>query len=72
MELRSDEPGGSRIWRRLSKAVSGGGTKHLGDHFAGQLLEELSRWSARGSTEDLDDDITMVAIHVKELARGSN
>jgi sigma-B regulation protein RsbU (phosphoserine phosphatase) len=35
------------------------------DHFAGQLLEELSRWSARGSGEDLDDDITMVAIHVK-------
>jgi phosphoserine phosphatase RsbU/P len=36
------------------------------DHFAGELLEELSRWSARGSGEDLDDDITMVAIHVKE------
>jgi sigma-B regulation protein RsbU (phosphoserine phosphatase) len=35
------------------------------DHFAGQLLEELSCWSARGSGEDLDDDITMVAIHVK-------
>jgi sigma-B regulation protein RsbU (phosphoserine phosphatase) len=35
------------------------------DHFADQLLEELSRWSARGSAEDLDDDITMVAIHVK-------
>jgi len=36
------------------------------DHFAGQLLEELSRWSARGSAEDLDDDITMVAIHAKK------
>jgi sigma-B regulation protein RsbU (phosphoserine phosphatase) len=35
------------------------------DNFAGQLLEELSRWSARDSGEDLDDDITMVAIHVK-------
>jgi phosphoserine phosphatase RsbU/P len=35
------------------------------DHFADRLLEELSRWSARGSAEDLDDDITMVAIHVK-------
>jgi phosphoserine phosphatase RsbU/P len=35
------------------------------DHFAGQLLEELSRWSSRGSGEDLDDDITMVAIHVE-------
>jgi phosphoserine phosphatase RsbU/P len=36
------------------------------DHFAGELLEELSRWSARGAGEDLDDDITMVAIHIKE------
>jgi phosphoserine phosphatase RsbU/P len=35
------------------------------DQFADRLFEELSRWSARGSTEDLDDDITMVAIHVK-------
>jgi phosphoserine phosphatase RsbU/P len=35
------------------------------DQFADRLLEELSCWSARGSDEDLDDDITMVAIHVK-------
>ena len=35
------------------------------DHFADRLLEELSRWSDRSSAEDLDDDITMVAIHVK-------
>jgi phosphoserine phosphatase RsbU/P len=35
------------------------------DQFADRLLEELSRWSARGSAEDLDDDITMVAIQVK-------
>ena len=35
------------------------------DHFADRLLEELSRWSARGSPEELDDDITIVAIHVK-------
>jgi phosphoserine phosphatase RsbU/P len=34
------------------------------DHFADRLLEELSRWSARGS-EDQDDDITIVAIYVK-------
>ena len=36
------------------------------DQFADRLLEELSRWSDRGSAEDLDDDITMVAIHVKD------
>jgi phosphoserine phosphatase RsbU/P len=35
------------------------------DQFANRLLEELSRWSTRGSAEELDDDITMVAIHVK-------
>jgi phosphoserine phosphatase RsbU/P len=34
------------------------------DHFADELLTEVSRWSARGS-EDLDDDITMVAVRVK-------
>jgi sigma-B regulation protein RsbU (phosphoserine phosphatase) len=35
------------------------------DQFADRLLEELSRWSDRSPAEDLDDDITMVAIHVK-------
>jgi serine phosphatase RsbU (regulator of sigma subunit) len=34
------------------------------NQFADRLLEELSRWSARGP-EDLDDDITIVAIHAK-------
>jgi serine phosphatase RsbU (regulator of sigma subunit) len=34
------------------------------DRFADQLLDELSRWSARRANEDLDDDITIVAIHV--------
>jgi sigma-B regulation protein RsbU (phosphoserine phosphatase) len=34
------------------------------DHLADRLLEELSRWSARSAGEDLDDDITLVALHV--------
>ena len=35
------------------------------DQFAGRLLEEVVQLrSARGPAEDLDDDITMVAIHV--------
>jgi serine phosphatase RsbU (regulator of sigma subunit) len=34
------------------------------DHFADGLLEELSRWSARKTSEELDDDITILAIHV--------
>ena len=38
----------------------------LADHFANRLLEELSLWSARGASEDLDDDITLVALHVSE------
>jgi serine phosphatase RsbU (regulator of sigma subunit) len=33
------------------------------DQFADHLLEELSRWSGRGAAEELDDDITVVAIH---------
>jgi len=36
------------------------------DQLADRLLEELSRWSARRRGEDLDDDITMVAIHVSK------
>jgi sigma-B regulation protein RsbU (phosphoserine phosphatase) len=32
--------------------------------FADRLLEELSRWSVRGSSYELDDDMTIVAIHV--------
>jgi phosphoserine phosphatase RsbU/P len=36
------------------------------DHFADRLLEELSQWSARDSSDDLDDDITMVAIQIKD------
>jgi serine phosphatase RsbU (regulator of sigma subunit) len=36
------------------------------NQFADRLLEELSRWSARGPAEDLDDDITIVAIHAKK------
>jgi phosphoserine phosphatase RsbU/P len=35
------------------------------DQFADRLLEDLFRWSARGSAKELDDDITMVAIHLK-------
>ena len=35
------------------------------DHFVNGLLEELSRWSARGPSDDLDDDLTLVALHIK-------
>ena len=34
------------------------------DQFADQLLADVSHWSERGPDEDLDDDITMVAVHV--------
>ena len=36
------------------------------DQFADQLLQEVARWSALAPGEDLNDDITMVAIHIKE------
>jgi serine phosphatase RsbU (regulator of sigma subunit) len=35
------------------------------DHFANGLLKELSSWSTRGSNEDIDDDLTLVAFHIK-------
>jgi phosphoserine phosphatase RsbU/P len=36
------------------------------DEFSDSLLKEVILWSSRGAGEDLDDDITMVAIHVRE------
>jgi phosphoserine phosphatase RsbU/P len=35
------------------------------DQFADELLADVSHWSERGPDEDLDDDITMVAVHVR-------
>jgi phosphoserine phosphatase RsbU/P len=35
------------------------------NQFADRLIEELSIWAARSPGEELNDDITMVAIHVK-------
>ena len=35
------------------------------DQFADALLADVSHWSERGPGEDLDDDITMVAVHVR-------
>lgn len=34
------------------------------NQFVGRLLDELSRWAARGPDEELDDDITVVALHI--------
>ncbi len=35
------------------------------DAFAERLLAELDLWSARAAGEDLNDDVTMVALHRK-------
>jgi serine phosphatase RsbU (regulator of sigma subunit) len=35
------------------------------DQFADQLLEEVYRWSGLAPGEDLNDDITMVAVHIE-------
>ena len=50
--------------QRLAEVLKadGGGTT---EEFTERLLTELTRWSAREPGEDLDDDITMVALHVK-------
>jgi phosphoserine phosphatase RsbU/P len=34
------------------------------DQFADELLADVSHWSGRGPGEDLDDDITMVAVNI--------
>jgi serine phosphatase RsbU (regulator of sigma subunit) len=53
---------GDERFRQFLRTVQSSST----DQFADELLAEVSRWSARGAGEDLDDDITMVAVHVKE------
>jgi sigma-B regulation protein RsbU (phosphoserine phosphatase) len=67
IEFRKRSTRGSRIWHRLFlKQFLAAEQSTSADHFAGQLLEELSRWSARGSAKDLGHGITIVAIHAKQ------
>lgn len=37
------------------------------EEFASKLLEEIQRWSGRTKDEEPDDDITLVAAHIKEF-----
>jgi serine phosphatase RsbU (regulator of sigma subunit) len=53
---------GSERFRQFLAAQKNGSANQLADG----LLTELAHWSARGEREDLDDDITMVAIHVMD------
>jgi serine phosphatase RsbU (regulator of sigma subunit) len=53
--------GDERFQQLLTEAGSG-----TADQFADQLLTELSVWSGLGSGEELNDDITMVAVHIGE------
>jgi phosphoserine phosphatase RsbU/P len=55
---------GSERFRQFLEAQKTGSANQLAD----SLLEELARWSARGENQDLDDDITMVTIHVTDVA----
>jgi phosphoserine phosphatase RsbU/P len=55
---------GSERFRHFLEAQKNGSANQLAD----SLLEELARWSARGENQDLDDDITMVTIHVTDVA----
>jgi serine phosphatase RsbU (regulator of sigma subunit) len=54
---------GSDRFRHFLETESNGSANQLVD----SLLEELASWSARGQDEDLDDDITIVAIRVTDL-----
>ena len=53
---------GSGRFREFLAGEKNGSANQLAD----RLLKELSGWSARGEGEDLDDDVTMVAIHVTD------
>jgi phosphoserine phosphatase RsbU/P len=55
---------GRERFRQFLEAQKNGSANQLAD----SLLEELARWSARGENQDLDDDITMVTIHVTDVA----
>ncbi len=55
---------GSERFRQFLEAQKTGSANQVAE----RLLEELARWSARGEGEDLDDDITMVVIHLKDAA----
>ncbi len=49
---------------RFRKFLAAEGTGSA-NQLALRLLDDVAQWSARGPSEDLDDDITMVALHVK-------
>ena len=53
---------GSERFRQFLADDKNGSANQLIDN----LLKELARWSARGKGEDLDDDMTMVAIRVMD------
>jgi sigma-B regulation protein RsbU (phosphoserine phosphatase) len=55
---------GNERFRQFLEAEKNASVNQLADG----LLEELARWSSRGEGEDLGDDITMVTIHVKDVA----
>jgi serine phosphatase RsbU (regulator of sigma subunit) len=55
---------GTERLRQFLETEKDGSANQLADG----LLDELARWSARGEGEDLDDDITMVTVHVTDIA----
>lgn len=55
---------GSKRFRQFLEAQKNGSANQLADG----LLKEVVRWSERGEGEDLDDDVTMVTIHLTDVA----
>jgi len=60
----TENPAGVGFGENAFKAFLDTEQSTSANHFIDRLLEELSRWSTRRATEDLDDDVTIVAIHV--------
>ena len=57
-------PAGVEFGTEAFRKFLGADRSTSADHFADRLLAELSNWSARESAEELDDDMTIVAIQV--------
>jgi serine phosphatase RsbU (regulator of sigma subunit) len=55
---------GSKRFRQFLVTQKNGSANQLADG----LLKEVVRWSDRGEGEDLDDDVTMVTIHLTDVA----
>ncbi len=55
-------------WERFKSRI-GDKPDMPSDQFADQLIEDLNRWSAKGATSNLDDDLTLVRVDIKPTTK---